>query len=707
MMDEDPLAAILGEEEVHESEFLPGKNKGPKFDGGIDPEILAPDLLAACKENNDARAQDFLADGVPPGYSDPESGWSCLHWSVYNGNPMLTRALVRAGATSGYKRASNVLTQGRKAHKQVNARRGPSSSLPISDTPLHWSAYRGDLGITWILLKEGYSPNDMDNMGNTATHLAAANGHERVLDTLIRDGADVHRQNKFKNTPHDVANSAECRGILRRAEALPAPSVEEAEKMHTENLQRILEVERVLAEVVGPLEPTDDEDRRQKRKLQQLQGINQAKDVDNRDDEELGEGRVGDEVTGGAVGAIATGGQAAGEGEGGGSDGGKGEDDPSNGGGENGPDSQGRHSAAEEKTGGEGRMDAKETDGDGGDGYKADGMNNGDGGERRQGDVGIEAHGTEGKEPDRGSGGSIGELSEDLLGQQVELIREAVAGAEALCICEDLVAAARLRIDGLLLQHSIEIQQATKVAAEGPILTQQAYTTLVNRLMLLLRRAEGNSRISSKLKKRAKALVDKSHGEYWLQVSAQRLLKVECAEARHMADMAKLEARIEKAAKVEAHPQLVQDCRSLLKRLTTEVEISKAILGFPTVRLPIDPMPKDYWQPEDIGHIEENEGFPLPPVDADGKNMEYVWVPSKSLRALSAACKRMSEALVGGEGLNPALVERGSKKLQEFQKELKVLTEKDTADKDKAISVAAKAAKKKKKKGGGGKKKKK
>lgn len=42
------------------------------------------------------------------------------------------------------------------------------------------------------------------------------------------------------------------------------------------------------------------------------------------------------------------------------------------------------------------------------------------------------------------------------------------------------------------------------------------------------------------------ALVEKSHGEYWLQVSAQRLLKVECAEARHVPDMAKLEACIEK-----------------------------------------------------------------------------------------------------------------------------------------------------------------
>lgn len=45
------------------------------------------------------------------------------------------------------------------------------------------------------------------------------------------------------------------------------------------------------------------------------------------------------------------------------------------------------------------------------------------------------------------------------------------------------------------------------MAAEGPILTQQAYTTLVNRLMLLLRRAEGNSRISGKLRKRAKVMI--------------------------------------------------------------------------------------------------------------------------------------------------------------------------------------------------------
>lgn len=60
-------------------------------------------------------------------------------------------------------------------------------------------------------------------------------------------------------------------------------------------------------------------------------------------------------------------------------------------------------------------------------------------------------------------------------------------------------------------------------------------------------------------------------------------------------------------------------------------------------------IPKDYWQPEDVGFIEETDGYPLPPSDEGGRPLEYIWIPSKSLRELSTACKRMAEALVGGE----------------------------------------------------------
>ncbi|CAM9538369.1 unnamed protein product, partial [Sphacelaria rigidula] len=204
---------------------------------GADPELLSPDLAAACKDNDTLRAKELLVDGVPPGYIDPESGWSCLHWAAYNGNSVLALALVHAGASRGYQRASSILSQARPSLRRLRRPNGPGGSGLATDTPLHWSAYRGDLRITWILLQEGYSPNDVDNMGNTVTHLAAANGHERILDTLVRDGADVHRKNKFKNTPYDVANSAECRRLLKEAGASPAPCAEDAENMHRVNLQ--------------------------------------------------------------------------------------------------------------------------------------------------------------------------------------------------------------------------------------------------------------------------------------------------------------------------------------------------------------------------------------------------------------------------------------------------------------------------------------
>lgn len=60
-------------------------------------------------------------------------------------------------------------------------------------------------------------------------------------------------------------------------------------------------------------------------------------------------------------------------------------------------------------------------------------------------------------------------------------------------------------------------------------------------------------------------------------------------------------------------------------------------------------MPKDYWQPEDLGHIQETDGFPLPPTDEEGKTLDYIWIPSDSLRTLSGACKRMVNALSGAE----------------------------------------------------------
>lgn len=53
-------------------------------DAGADPELLSPDLAAACKDNDTLRAKELLVDGVPPGYIDPESGTYTLRSIQYS-----------------------------------------------------------------------------------------------------------------------------------------------------------------------------------------------------------------------------------------------------------------------------------------------------------------------------------------------------------------------------------------------------------------------------------------------------------------------------------------------------------------------------------------------------------------------------------------------------------------------------------------------
>jgi ankyrin repeat protein len=84
----------------------------------------------------------------------------------------------------------------------------------LKNTPLQWAAFKGHLRVVWLLLFDGYSPNDLDSMGNNALHLAAVNGHTQVLKVLIDDGGSANVVNQYKNLPLDMATSREIREIL-------------------------------------------------------------------------------------------------------------------------------------------------------------------------------------------------------------------------------------------------------------------------------------------------------------------------------------------------------------------------------------------------------------------------------------------------------------------------------------------------------------
>ncbi|CAN0050514.1 unnamed protein product, partial [Phaeothamnion confervicola] len=181
---------------------------------------IGPLLVDACRRNDAMAARSLLQEGAPSNATDLKTGWTALDWAAHNGDVALVQALLRAGASAAYHRRGATASATAPLSPRGPIVQPPMlPSLPARATPLHWAAYQGSLRVTWVLLQDGYSSNDVDEVGNAPAHLAATNGHDRVLETLLADGADPTARNCFGNAPADVAATKACRALLARAAA--------------------------------------------------------------------------------------------------------------------------------------------------------------------------------------------------------------------------------------------------------------------------------------------------------------------------------------------------------------------------------------------------------------------------------------------------------------------------------------------------------
>jgi ankyrin repeat protein len=69
----------------------------------------------------------------------------------------------------------------------------------------------------WVLLKNGFSPLDVDIFGNTCIHQAAAGGRRDVLETFLAFGVNIDQKNNRGHQPLSLATEHSVRELIHQA----------------------------------------------------------------------------------------------------------------------------------------------------------------------------------------------------------------------------------------------------------------------------------------------------------------------------------------------------------------------------------------------------------------------------------------------------------------------------------------------------------
>jgi len=514
----------------------------------IDPATLAPDLWQAIKANDSAKTMELIEEGVPITHEDEESGWNCVNWAAYHGNGKTLKKLLELNGAATYHSFKKEQRESAKSEfiKDV------ALTKIVTSTPLMWAVFKGKQRCVWLLLLEGYSPDDADEKGNGCLHLAAGAGHIGILQALINDGANPFLLNTYKNSPLDVALNTKCREIIQTA--MDKYSASNVAQMHADNVDYYNKKTAALNDIIA-LAAQNESPR----------AFRAASNIETK----------------------------------------------------------------------------------------------------------------------------VTTLKSALVESiEIGLDEETIATAHSL----------EKKLDRTLELLS-DLQEAQSAS---PIDTQSKYHKFITKLEVTIGRAEASGVDRSNLQF-GRDLVVRSQIEFLVFTALQRLKDVDCAQDADEQDMIRLKTFLQKGQALQGNPELLATADARLKRLEAELEMSRAILAVPEVKMPIDEPPDDYWTEDDTGKLTETEEFPLPPAETG----EYIWEHSVSYTKLSASIDRLRGCTDGAEelGANENIISEAITRLAKVEKEIKLLDLKDQEDKRVAIEVATKAAKKLKKGKKGGKKK--
>ncbi len=178
----------------------PGKNSkesAPSGEYHKEQKLQANEgLLQAVQHGDTVQLYDYLDKGADINTRD-DLGNKLIHIAVARSDIKMAQALL-----------------------QLDYRLLHSKTTGAKSTPLHVAAFKGDLEMVNFLIeqiKNQYDKkvsllfiDDIDSFHAAAMHVAASNGHFKVIEALVNAGSDMDRQDLSGQTPAHIARDFGC-----------------------------------------------------------------------------------------------------------------------------------------------------------------------------------------------------------------------------------------------------------------------------------------------------------------------------------------------------------------------------------------------------------------------------------------------------------------------------------------------------------------
>ncbi|KRT86887.1 Ankyrin repeat-containing protein, partial [Oryctes borbonicus] len=103
-------------------------------------------------------------------------------------------------------------------------------------TPTLYAAFYGNVDALRLLCGRGGDPDKADFFGNTALHLAAAQGHKNIVTFLVNFGANIYAMDIDERTPKELAGINDREDIMKYLDSVSA-RVETQEKKKAKNMK--------------------------------------------------------------------------------------------------------------------------------------------------------------------------------------------------------------------------------------------------------------------------------------------------------------------------------------------------------------------------------------------------------------------------------------------------------------------------------------